>query len=42
MPDTLLYRAHRPDWMKDLRWAKLYYCARCERRFIRLGWNDGL
>ena len=39
--DTLLYRAHRPDWMKRFRFARLYYCVKCKTKFFRLKWSEG-
>ncbi|MDB5946070.1 MAG: hypothetical protein JWQ33_1096 [Ramlibacter sp.] len=37
--DTLLYRAHRPAWMRHFNWARIYYCARCKKKFFRLKWG---
>jgi hypothetical protein len=37
---TLLYRSHRADWMKRLRFLRLYYCTLCKRKFLRLQWRD--
>lgn len=35
-----LYLAHRPVWLRPLRWIRLYYCARCKKKYVRLKWGE--